>query len=259
MPSSSSAASRVITRDLRECDISPAKRCAKFLIPVKNAKTTEGCEANSPAGTALAVLPIPIGCAPAPVPVSPFQHGGACNSASRTSDGLTLAQTEKLVSAAHTALAIGRPLKRHICVHWEAAGLSDREAMNATTAFLKYFREWLRGQTAYLWTRESGDGKGSHVHILAHIPDAKKMSGALSKRWVERCTIRTYCAGVIFSRKIAGAGQPDGTLYAQNLSRVFAYVLKGAEPQAAAWLGIAHVHAGWVIGKRCGTSRNIGG
>lgn len=258
MPSSSGAASRVFTGNLREVDGSRAKRCAKFLKPVKNGGITDGCEANSPAGTALATLPIPIGCAPSPVPASPFKHGGARNSASRTSDGLTLAQAEKLTKAAYTASAIGRPLNRHICVHWEAAGLSDREAMAATTAFLKYLREWLRGQTAYLWTRENGDGKGSHVHILAHIPDTRKMSGALSRRWVQRCTIRTYCAGAIFSRKIAGAGQTGGTLYAQNLSKVVAYVLKGTEPDAAAALGIEHEHGGTVIGKRSGTSRNIG-
>ncbi|MXO49221.1 hypothetical protein GRI69_13255 [Erythrobacter vulgaris] len=170
---------------------------------------------------------------------------------------MTLTQVKKLANAADKAIAVGRPLNRHICVHWEAAGLSDREAMAATTAFLKYLREWLRGQTAYLWTRENGGGKGSHVHILAHIPDAKRMSGALSRRWVQRCTIRTYRAGAIFSRKIAGAGQPDGALYAQNLSKVLAYVLKGARPEAAASLGIAQEHGGEVIGKRCGTSRNI--
>ena len=257
MPCASSAASRVNTGDLRELDRNTAKRCAKFSKPVKNGKITESCGANSPTGTDLAILPIPIGCAPSPIPAPLFQHGGARNSASRTSDVLTLAQVEKLANAAYKAIAIGRPLNRHIVVHWEAAGLSDREAMNATTAFLKYLREWLRGQTAYIWTRENGDGKGSHVHILAHIPDAKKMSGALSRRWVQRCTIRTYRAGAIFSRKIAGASQPCGALYAQNLSTVLAYVLKGAEPEAAVSLGIAQEPGGAVTGKRCGTSRNI--
>lgn len=258
MPNARSAASRVNTRILRELIGGWAERCADLSDDIKKPEITGDCGANSPAGTALAILTIPLGCAPSPALVSPFKHGGARNSASRTSDGLTLAQAEKLAKAAHTAMAIGRPLNRHICVHWEAAGLSDQEAMVATTAFLKYFREWLRGQTAYLWTRENGGGKGSHVHILAHVPDAKRMSGALSRRWVQRCTIRTYRAGAIFSRKIAGAGQPDAALYAQNLSKVLAYVLKGARPEAAASLGIVQEPGGEVIGKRCGTSRNIG-
>lgn len=258
MPSARSAASRVITGDLRERAGSMAKRSATFLEPVKNGRITDGCEANSHIGTGLAVLPIPIGCARAPVPSSPFKHGGARNSASRTSDGLTLAQAEKLAKAAQTAMAIGRPLNRHICVHWEAAGLVDREAMPATTAFLKYLREWLRGQTAYLWTRENGDGKGSHVHILAHIPDDQKMNGALSRRWVERCIGRKYRAGAIFSRRIAGASQPTGVVYGENLSKVVAYVLKGVEPHVAKSMGISHEYGGDVIGKRCGTSRNLG-
>jgi hypothetical protein len=161
------------------------------------------------------------------------------------------------MSAAATAVEIGRPLNRHICIHWEAAGLCDQEAMAATTAFLKYLREWLCAQTAYLWVRENGDGKGSHVHILAHIPKGKSLKGALSRRWVQRCTLRTYRAGTIFSRKIAGADERGGALYSQNLARVLAYVLKGAKPDVAAILGIRHEHGGKVIGKRCGISRNI--
>lgn len=130
--------------------------------------------------------------------------------------------------------------------------------MAAITQFLKYLREWLRGETAYIWVRENGDGKGSHVHILAHIPESRKMSGALSRRWVERCTNRPYRAGTIFTRKIAGAGQPEGPLYAENLAATLAYVLKGVDAEAAASLGIVHEHGGWVIGKSCGNSRNIG-
>ncbi len=153
---------------------------------------------------------------------------------------------------------MGKPLNRHITIHWEAAGLTDGAAMPATTAFLKYLREWGGGQVAYIWVRENGDGKGSHVHILAHIPEAKKMSGARSRRWVERCTCKAYRAGAIQCRKITGYGGDDGKLYDANLSAVLAYVLKGAQPDTAARLGIAHEHGGRVIGKRCGTSRNLG-
>lgn len=258
MASAKSAAIRVNTRNLREPVGGWAKRCAELPDFISKPEITADCGESGATGTNVAILDLPIGCAPSPGLSPLFQHGGARNSASRTSDGLTLAQAKKLANAARTAMAIGRPLNRHIVVHWEAAGLSDREAMNATTAFLKYLREWLRGQTAYLWTRENGDGKGSHVHILAHIPDAKKMNGALSRRWVEQCTIRTYRAGAIFSRKIAGASQPSEALYAKNLSAVLAYVLKGAEPDAAEALGMVHEQGGCVIGKRCGTSRNIG-
>ncbi|MEA1619214.1 hypothetical protein SOQ14_09830 [Erythrobacter sp. T5W1-R] len=153
---------------------------------------------------------------------------------------------------------MGRPFNRFLTVHWEAAGLKDREAMAATTAFLKYLREWLGGATAYIWTRENGGGKGSHLHILAHYPESRKASGRLPMRWVERITGNPYKRGVIFSEPIAAARQPNSALYAENLHVVLAYILKGLEPDAAVSLGIEHEYGGRVIGKRCGTSRNIG-
>ena len=257
MLTASNAASPANTRNLREPSDGWAKRCATLPDTVKKREITADCRAERPAGTRLAILDVPIGCAPSPVSLPLFRHGGARNSASRTSHWLTLAQAQKLINAAHIAERIGRPLNRHICVHWESAGLTDREAMAATTAFLKYLREWCRGETAYLWTRENGAGKGSHVHILAHIPEGRTMRGALSRRWVARCTMRTYRAGAIFTRKIDGSSQQWGARYGHNLSKVLAYTLKGMEPESALSLGIAHENGGQITGKRCGTSRNL--
>lgn len=259
MLTTSNAASRAKARNLREPSCDWAKRCATLPDTLRKREITADCRAERPAGTRLAILDVPIGCAPFSVSPPFFRHGGARNSASRTSQWLTLAQAEKLMSAAHIAEQIGRPLNRHICVHWEAAGLTDREAMAATTAFLKYLREWCRGETAYLWTRENGAGKGSHVHILAHIPEGRTMKGALSRRWVARCTMRTYRAGAIFTRKIAGSSQAWGAHYGHDLSKVLAYTLKGTEPKSAQALGIGHENGGQITGKRCGTSRNLAG
>ena len=258
MPKESACHLPVNTRILREIADGCPKPRLEFCDAVKKRGKTARCRANDEAGTGLANLHLPIGYAPSTVSALLFQHGGARNFASRTSESLPLLQAQKMVLSAQKAQAIGRPLNRHITVHWEAAGITDGEAMAATTAFLKYLREWLRGKHAYLWVRENGDGKGSHVHILAHIPDSKKLSGALSRRWVERCTGRTYRAGAIYSRKIAGSSGRDGKLYVENLKAVLAYVLKGVEPEAARELGIKHQYGGRVIGKRCGTSRNIG-
>ncbi|AOL23929.1 hypothetical protein Ga0102493_112926 [Erythrobacter litoralis] len=170
---------------------------------------------------------------------------------------MPLDKAQCLIAAAKRAGAIGRPFNRFITVHWEAAGLTDAEAMRATTAFLKYWREWLGGETAYIWTRENGDGKGSHLHILAHLPEGREISGRRSIHWIERITGRTYQRRVILTEKIGGAGQPDGAHYAENLGAVLAYILKGAEPEAAAAIGIEHEHGGRIIGKRCGMSRNL--
>jgi hypothetical protein len=81
---------------------------------------------------------------------------------------LPLDKVQRLIAATRRASEIGRPFTHLITVHWEAAGLSDAEAMKATTAALKYWREWLGGETAYIWTRENGGGKGTHLHVLAH-------------------------------------------------------------------------------------------
>ncbi len=224
----------------------------------KNRLETGTYRASAQTGTALANIPIPIGCAPSPRISAVSGHGGARNSASRPSDYLTLGQARSLIDAALAARNIARPFNRHITVHWEAAGVPDGEAMAATTAFLKCLRDWTGGRTAYVWVRENGDGKGSHLHILAHVPLVKTWHFALARRWLGRITGKPYRAGIIRTRPIAGAGEPDGAAYSANLQAVLAYVLKGAEPDAAAALGIGHEAGGRIIGKRCGTSRNIG-
>lgn len=225
---------------------------------LNNGEITGACAPAGQSGTALAYLAIPIGCAPS-LRVPPFaSHGGVRNSASRTSRYLTLGKALDLIAAAGAARNIGRPFNRHITVHWESAGVTDSRAMAATTAFLKAYRDWLGGATAYLWVRENGDGKGSHVHILAHLPAGRRWHGARARRWIERISGKPYVAGVIKTRRIAGASEPQGALYAANLQAVLAYALKGAEPSAAAALAIEHEAGGRIIGKRCGRSRNIG-
>lgn len=171
---------------------------------------------------------------------------------------MTLSQARLLIEAALAARAIGRALNRHIIVHWEAAGIPDSRAAAATTAFLKYLRDWLGGETAYVWARENGDGKGSHLHILAHMPAGRHMSGARSRRWLERITASRYQRGTIRTIRIGGSREPDGPAYAANLQAVLAYVLKGVNADTAETLGIVRESGGCIIGKRCGTSRNIG-
>lgn len=232
----------------------PDKLGSRISTHGKNSVKTMSCAASGQTGTAIAILHLPIGCAPASV----FRHGGARLSARRKSDDLTLAQCRKLMDAAIMAKRTGRPFNRHITVHWESAGVPDHAAMKATTAFLKYLRDWMGGSTAYAWARENGEGKGSHLHILAHIPTGRQLSGVRSRRWIERIAGQPYKRGIIRTRGIAGAGEPSGDLYAANLRAVLSYVLKGASEEAAAVLGIGREPGGTITGKRCGTSRNIG-
>lgn len=84
------------------------------------------------------------------------------------------------------------------------------------------------------------------------------MRGSLSKRWIKLCSGKPYRQGAIRTRKIKGADHPDSFLYAENFSTVLSYDLKGAEPSVTMALGREHKSGGTIIGKRCGTSRNIG-
>ena len=136
--------------------------------------------------------------------------------------------------------------------------MPDSWAMAATTRWLKAFREWAGGDTAYVWTRENGDKKGSHLHLLAHIPKEKRWHGAIARRWLERISGNTYRQGTIKTRCIAGNLSPESPLYQANLQKVAAYILKGIDPAIASALGVHHEPGGCIIGKRCGFSRNIG-
>lgn len=209
-------------------------------------------------GTRLAIIDIDLESAPSSASIPHARHGGARLKASRTSDGLTLSQARLLADAAIMAASIGLPLNRHITLHWAAVGIADDLVANATTAFLKYLRDWLGGRTAYVWVRENGDSKGTHLHILAHIPSGRRMSGARSRRWLERIAGQRYRPGTIMTRCIAGHCTPGGPIYAANLHAALGYIRKGAYPHAAAIIGIDHESGGRIIGKRCGTSRNIG-
>lgn len=118
-------------------------------------------------------------------------------------------------------------------------------------------------QTAWLWVHENGEGKGGHVHILAHVPvELVPVVVRLQRRWLRRITGQPYRARLIQSQPIGGrlgleTGNPD--LHALNLSVVLDYVIKGADAIAARQFSLSRLEPGGrVIGKRCGTSQNIG-
>lgn len=205
--------------------------------------------------------------------------GGARNSASRTSDALSLEQARGIIEAAQFACAIGLPLNRHVTIHLERAGVPDCEAAAAIGKFLTLVRDWLRkggelekqsnnsiacgaNSFAYLWVRENGDAKGSHVHILMHIPAGRQWNGWRLRRWLTRVTGSPYRAGIVQTARIgrsvtSAALAPQ--LYQVNLAKVVAYVVKGVSWEAARELGLANTeYGGRLTGKRCATSQNIG-
>lgn len=215
-------------------------------------------------GTGLAISYLPLGVAA--LSAGGISRGGARNRADRESHALTCAQIGNLRAAERHAEKIGLPFTRMISIHWEAAGVPLAGMATATGRFTDLMAKALARHgsgTAWLWTHESGDGKGGHCHLLAHVPgDLVSRLTALQRGWLRRITGQPYRARVIHSKPIGGrlgleAGNPD--LHAINLEAALAYVLKGACPEAAAQFGLARLEPGGrVIGKRCGTSQNIG-
>ncbi|NTZ41780.1 hypothetical protein G7A66_01490 [Altererythrobacter sp. SALINAS58] len=153
-----------------------------------------------------------------------------------------------------------------ITIHWELAGVPLEGMAKATGRFTDLMTKTLArhgSPIAWLWVHENGHNKGGHCHLLAHVPPGhvRRLSG-LQKGWLRRITGQPYRPRVIHSKPIGGrlgleAGNPE--LHAVNLEVALAYVLKGASPDAAARFGLERLEPGGrIIGKRCGTSQNIG-
>jgi len=193
-------------------------------------------------------------------------RGGAHNLANRESHSLSAAQVSNLIAATEHASAIGLPLTRMITVHWESAGVVLADMARATGRFTDLMAKLLArhgSRTAWLWVHENGSGKGGHCHLLAHVPaDLVPALSALQRGWLRSISGKPYRARVIHSKPIGGrlgleAGNPE--LHAINLEAALAYFLKGAGREAASCFGLERLEPGGrVIGKRCGTSQNIG-
>ena len=193
-------------------------------------------------------------------------RGGARNRADRESHALTAAQIANLKAAERHAKQIGLPFTRMISIHWEAAGVPLAGMAKTTYRFTDLLTKALArhgSRTTWLWVHENCGQKGGHCHFLAHVPAVLvPRLTALQRGWLRRITGQPYRARVIHSRPIGGrlsleTGNPD--LHAVNLEAALAYLLKGASPEVALQFGLERLQPGGrVIGKRCGTSQNIG-
>jgi len=192
--------------------------------------------------------------------------GGARNKTDRRSLVIALRGAVNVHEATWFALAIGLGFNRHTTIHWERGRVED--GYFATMRFLQLASAWVRsqgGDWAFVWVRENGPEKGEHVHILMRIPPA--LAKGFRRRqagWIKACgAVRRL--GVTHSERIglslSHADQTGygGETYRLNLAEVLDYVLKGAGDDARKKLGLRRREPGGVIvGKRCGTSQNIG-
>lgn len=207
--------------------------------------------------------------------------GGARNSKTRITASLSLHQVDGLIAAVSHAERVGLPMKRLVTVHWEKLGITDERAAAATGKFLKLIRDALAGQAlAYAYARENdeGDGrKGSHVHILLHVPPmagegfmrrlrgwARIAAGGRLHRKSGRVIGPAYVKGAILTRRIGGQLGVSHDKHVLNLGRALGYLLKGADKKTSEKRKLTDYGqttfdaGGRIIGKRAGWSENIG-
>lgn len=193
-------------------------------------------------------------------------RGGARNSASRRSFAITAEQVSNLRAAVVYAGQIGLPLNRFITIHWKSAGIALGGMVKATGHFLDLITKALARQrqpTAWIYVHENGECEGWHCHLLAHVPP--NLVRAITDRqrgWLRTITGQGYRAQSMHSVPVGyklglELNAPDR--YASHLEVVVAYMLKQAADEAA--LHFQHFEQtppGLVMGKRAGTSQNIG-
>jgi hypothetical protein len=179
---------------------------------------------------------------------------------------LSSAKVGSIIAAARYAETIDLPLNRMCTIHWKAAGVPLDGMVGATGRFVDCLSKAIKrhgSRTAWLWVHENGDRKGWHCHLLAHVPPSTvEAITKLQKGWLKRITGKNYSKGVIRCRPVGfrlGLETNNRELYAVNLNAAMAYCLKGAEPSAAEVFGLSRLESGgFIIGKRCATSQNIG-
>lgn len=232
----------------------PAEGRALGLITAENGQSAD-------LGTALAIYTDILSCSL--VRARSNGWGGARNHADRLSECLTQVQCEKLVAAALHAERIGLAFNRHWTVHSEKAGIQPHDGQAFVGRLLRSAsREAKRagGQVAAIWVRENGDGKGEHVHVLMHLPPGLDLRNK-TRRWIVAAG-GTYRRNVSYVRQIGGPLKrfdPTSEHYQANADAVIGYLLKGADEAAASAFGLSDWgQFGWIIGKRCGATENIG-
>ena len=168
-----------------------------------------------------------------------------------------------MIQAARFAERIGLAFNRHWSIHYEMAGIAERDGAAFVGRLLALVRKHVRrvgGELAALWVRENGHGKGGHVHVLLHLPSG------LTLRNRTRSWIKT--AGGNPVRRVSRVRTIGGTLKTDNISNgayranadaVLAYLVKGASDDTGRALALPRSgEGGPIMGKRAGWTVNIG-
>ena len=191
----------------------------------------------------------------------------------RRSWEITGSQADKIWDAAFHADELGMPLNAFLTIHWDNQGRGSGEhGIEAVTVqernsrLLICARRWLGRRDvdlACVWVIERGFVAGGlHAHNLIYVP-RHLLAGftGMLPRWTGNPAVpKDQWPDMKRKEHVLGYGQ-DGIW---QLMRVYdhgvglrRYLLKGASDR---WnrLGIRHSDQGIVVGKRCGSSNNLG-
>lgn len=165
--------------------------------------------------------------------------------------------------AAANAQRMSLPFNRHWTVHYQRAGIAEIDAARFIGRLLKLAGDYARrhnGKVAAMWVRENGDGKGGHVHMLLHLPARLSLRGRTG-HWVRLAggNVRQRVSRIRSIGHALVSAEKGGKHYQQNTGKVLTYILKGADAEAGAVLGLdRYGEGGRIVGKRCGRTQNLG-
>jgi hypothetical protein len=237
------------------------------LMPSRTARCTArtaGKQRNAETGMRLATIAYAPSCILDPASRHPKgTWGGARNRADRASLYLSRNAVTGMLEAAAFAERIGLAFNRHWTVHYEMAGIAEREGAAFVGRLLSVVRKHVRrkgSELAALWSRENGDNKGGHVHILLHTPADFTLKNC-TRAWIKAAggrPVRRVTKVRTIGRALTG-GQSSAALHHANLDAVLAYLVKAASDETGRALGLPRYgEDGLIIGKRCGMTQNIG-
>jgi hypothetical protein len=170
-----------------------------------------------------------------------------------------MAQAENMVATLAFAREIDRPLNAHATIHW--VGTEAGDDVDASAKLREGFDKWLKrqgipGGLTAVWVRErlsGGSAEVVHCHMLFHLahPFLARTKRLQVERALERLIDRhgrgnhaDYTLNLTFPRN------PNGL-----------YLLKGGGRDVWNAFGLPRrwrKRQGLIVGKRCGTTENIG-
>lgn len=174
-------------------------------------------------------------------------------------NAITLKGAELLATAVGHSDRKGWPLNEFVTINWRVAG-ANGNGKAAQARFLELYRKWARywGFTpSYVWAVENGPVQGLHSHLLLHVPTEHIVKfRKIARRWAG---VRGPHSGSVKPIVMKTIHYPEGKDRLNQAKGLTKYFLSGIHPTAGELIKVeARSKAGDVVGKRIGTSRNLG-